>query len=408
MLIGGVANLLTNFNPLMPLDGYFALGDWLEITNLRQRAKAYVGWWTRRYVLRLETPEPSVTEREKRVFLIYGALSVCYVALLLTVVGSWLVSRARATLGAVGVALALALIAALARHGIAGWGRALVLAVRTRRAERKAGGRRRIAIVAASVVLIAGVLMAITPWSLTASGRFVLAPVRTADFVAPESGIVAAVFVREGTRVPAGAPVARIVDRALERELVSAVRVVDSLTLGASRARALNQAAGAARLADERAAAFARFSGLQARWNALTLRARSSGVVTTARVEELEGRRVAAGARILTIATVDSLEARVALDGAGATRVRAGQPVRLVTYADPASPIAASIADVSSAGRGWTRNDAGAIEARVPVRADGAWRAAATGEARIEIQRSTVLGAVWWAIRQRVRGDILL
>ena len=177
--------------------------------------------------------------------------------------------------------------------------------------------------------------MALIPWNLTASGRFVLAPVRTFDLVAPDSGILAEVFVREGTRVPAGAPVARIVDRSLERELVAAARVVDSLSVGASRARSVNQTAIAARLDDQRAAASARLSGLQARIDALTLRAQWRGVVTTPRVEEQAGRRVDFGTRILTIATVDSLEARVALDGAGATRVRAGQSVKLVTYADP-------------------------------------------------------------------------
>jgi hypothetical protein len=114
------------------------------------------------------------------------------------------------------------------------------------------------------------------------------------------------------------------------------------------------------------------------------------------------------GAPILTIATVDSLEARIALDGARATRVRAGQPVRLVSYADPASQIVASVAGISPAGSGLAGGERGTIEARVPVRTDGTWRAAATGEARVEIQRSTLLGAIWWAVRQRVRGDILL
>ncbi|HEU4701838.1 MAG TPA: hypothetical protein VFS37_05085, partial [Conexibacter sp.] len=35
MLVGGVSTLLTNANPLLPLDGYFALTDWMEIPNLR-------------------------------------------------------------------------------------------------------------------------------------------------------------------------------------------------------------------------------------------------------------------------------------------------------------------------------------------------------------------------------------
>jgi multidrug efflux pump subunit AcrA (membrane-fusion protein) len=407
MLIGGATTILTNMNPLIPLDGYFALTDWLEIPNLRQRALTYVAWWVRRHALRLDMPEPPVSDREKTVFLIYGSLAACYIALLFGVIGMLVIGWSRAALGGLGVVLALALIFAMARHGIAEWGRAIVLAVRTRRAERKRRwGWRRIAGVATAVVLIAGIVMALIPWNLTASGRFVLAPAQTFDLVAPDSGILAEVFVREGTRVPAGAPVARIVDRSLERELVAAARVVDSLSVGASRARAMSRTAIVAQLDDQRAAASARLSGLQARIDALTLRAHWNGVVTTPRVEEQAGRRVDFGTRILTIATVDSLEARVALDGAGATRVRAGQPVKLVTYADPASQIFTSVTGVSSAGVGLVR--VGAIEARVAIRSDGMWRAAATGEARVEIQRSSLLGALWWAMRQRVRSDILL
>jgi len=409
MLIGGATTILTNMNPLIPLDGYFVLSDWLEIPNLRQRAQAYVGWWVRRHLLRLDMPEPPVSEREKRVFLIYGSLAACYIVLLFAVIGLLVVGWSRAALGAPGVVISLALIVAMARHGIAEWGRAIALAVRTRRAERKrrrGGGWKRMAFVGAAVVLVAGIVMALIPWNLTASGRFVLTPVRTFDLVAPDSGILAEVFVREGTRVPAGAPVARIVDRSLERELVAAARVVDSLSVGASRARAMNQAAIAARLDDRRSAASTRFAGLQARIDALTLRAQWAGVVTTARVEEQAGRQVDFGTRILTIATIDSLEARVALEGAGATRVRAGQSVKLVTYADPASHVVTTIDAVSPAARGLV--GAGTIEARVSVPMDGAWRDAATGEAKVEIQRASLLGAVWWAIRKGVRGDILL
>lgn len=410
MLIGGATTIITNMNPLIPLDGYFALTDWLEITNLRQRAQAYLGWWIRRHVLRLELPEPPVTDREKRVFLIYGTLAVCYITFLLTIVGSWVVGWARAAFGAIGVVIALAAIVAMVRHKIVEWTRAVVLAARTRRAggERTPGGWKRMGVVGGIAVMLAVILMAIVPWNLTATGRFVLAPVRSYELVAPDSGILAEVFVREGTRVPAGAPVARIVDLSLERELVAAARLVDSLSIGVTRARAMNQAAAAADLDDERAAAVARLSGLQTRIDALVLRAPSSGTVTTPRVQEQEGLHVDFGTPILSIATVDSIEARVALDGAGATRVRNGQVVHLVPDADPAASLAAAVSAVSPAGRGVALADAGAIEARVPVRAEGAWRAAATGEASVEIQRSSLLGAIWWAVRQRVRGDILL
>ena len=82
MLVGGVTTLFTNANPLLPLDGYFALSDWLEIPNLRHRAFAHFQWWIKRNVFRLDVPEPTASFRQRRVFLIYGALSFVYVAAL--------------------------------------------------------------------------------------------------------------------------------------------------------------------------------------------------------------------------------------------------------------------------------------------------------------------------------------
>jgi hypothetical protein len=48
------------------------------------------------------------------------------------------------------------------------------------------------------------------------------------------------------------------------------------------------------------------------------------------------------------------------------------------------------------------------VEARVRLAAGGPWRPGARGEASVELERSTVLGAIWWMLRQRVRGDLLL
>jgi len=78
MLVGGILNLLTNANPLLPLDGYFALGDWLEFTNLRQRSQAYAMIWIRRHALREEVPLPALDRREARILLGYGASSWLY------------------------------------------------------------------------------------------------------------------------------------------------------------------------------------------------------------------------------------------------------------------------------------------------------------------------------------------
>ena len=78
--------------------------------------------------------------------------------------------------------------------------------------------------------------------------------------------------------------------------------------------------------------------------------------------------------------------------------------MHLIAYGDAAHPIDATVAAVSASGMA----GAGTIEIRVPVRQDSGWRAGATGEASVELRRSTALVALWWNVRQRLRNDLLI
>jgi putative peptide zinc metalloprotease protein len=79
MLVGGVSTVLFNANPLMRLDGYYMLADWLEIPNLRQRASAYAGALIERHAFgsRLSTPAPG-TRGEHAWLLAYAVASLAY------------------------------------------------------------------------------------------------------------------------------------------------------------------------------------------------------------------------------------------------------------------------------------------------------------------------------------------
>jgi hypothetical protein len=59
VLIGGITTVVVNLNPLIPLDGYYALSDWLEVPNLRQRAFGHLGWLARRHLFRSDPPMPA-------------------------------------------------------------------------------------------------------------------------------------------------------------------------------------------------------------------------------------------------------------------------------------------------------------------------------------------------------------
>lgn len=50
----------------------------------------------------------------------------------------------------------------------------------------------------------------------------------------------------------------------------------------------------------------------------------------------------------------------------------------------------------------------GQVEARVRVPATSAWRQGVSGEVVITVRRSSILGAMWWGVRRRIRNDLLL
>jgi len=103
-LIGGIASVLLNMNPLVPLDGYYALSDWLEVPNLRRRAFDYTSWLVKTKWLGLELPTPQLDDREQRIFILYGLLAAAYTGMIFLLFGAlaygWL-SRAFGALGVI-------------------------------------------------------------------------------------------------------------------------------------------------------------------------------------------------------------------------------------------------------------------------------------------------------------------
>jgi multidrug efflux pump subunit AcrA (membrane-fusion protein) len=303
-------------------------------------------------------------------------------------------------LGAAGAALVVLGVWMLARGAIR---RGIGMAGEAWRDVRAKAATRRLRdrlLVAAALVIAAGALI---PRPITVTGRFAVAPALWVPLTAPDSGLVARVYVREGTRVEAGMPLLLVRDLDLERAALAAARRVDSLAAREAQARAAGRSSEIARLETERATDQARLDGMAVEQRALTVRALVPGMVVTPRPEELTGHWVDLGDRLLELGQPDSLEIRIALAGAGATQVRAGQPARLLFHADGGT-LAAQVTSVSQA----SAAGSGALEARVGLGGSARWRPGMTGEASVTVRRSNLWGALWWGFRQRVRTDILL
>jgi multidrug resistance efflux pump len=190
---------LFNFNPLLKLDGYYLLSDWLEIPNLQQRAlDAFKG-----RVRRLLWGAPAL-DGEPRGRLLAGfglatwLCSLIVLTLTLAVLARYLGAR-WGWVGLGGVALVgLVTAPGLFREFFAGEVSKMIL------------GRRKRTVV---WVLVLGGLVAgpcLIEIEDRAGGAFQLHPITRAELRAPVAGFLREVYCDEGDRVSPGAPVARL------------------------------------------------------------------------------------------------------------------------------------------------------------------------------------------------------
>jgi putative peptide zinc metalloprotease protein len=406
-ILAGGLSLLSNANPLLPYDGYFALTDWLEIPNLRQRGNAYFRWWLSVTLLRSETEEPPVTERERRIFLWYGAAATVYTLLILYLIGSIVVGWATRTFGLTVVLTCAAALLISRRASVRAFFSRASLGVRTMY---RASLRSRFnAIVPEQgrtwrILALLSALALLLPWSRTARGEWVALPLRYSLVTAPIDGVVDQVLVDERMQVAAGQPLLHITNASIERARPTLIRQRDSLwaRIATSRSAAGNDLAlleASGRVADARAknADGVRRSG--------AVPAPTAGTILSTKPELLLGKQVVAGTPLLQLGEGDSLDIRIHLGGGGSASVRVGQTVTLLLDADGSHRVKAQVQSVGS--RAHEAPSHGA-EARVRLAASAVWRPGMRGVATVRIAGSTVGGALIWAVRTRLRPDLLL
>jgi putative peptide zinc metalloprotease protein len=231
MATSGVKTLF-NFNPLIKLDGYYLLSDYLDVPNLRRRSFAYFGDYLRR-LWRWSHPLPAVSAREHRIYLAYGATA-------------WLCSAS--LLGYVGLSLSEVLIAEGQRVGFIALAGLLGFRFRSkfarlfgRRAsvdddaatstseskppkKKSSKGKRRWRKALRVTLKLAGVgaivaLLYVGRMELRVAGPIDVRPHHNADVRTGIAGIVEEIYVEEGQHVVTGDPIARLSDQATRAEL---------------------------------------------------------------------------------------------------------------------------------------------------------------------------------------------
>ncbi len=206
-----------NMNPLIKLDGYYLLSDWLGIPNLRQKAFGYVGSRIKRLWATANTPLSDITARERWIFLIYALLAGTYSYWLLGKILLWFGSYMVWRYQGLGFVLFAAALGFLFRRPI---GKALA----PLKSRLQPGLGRRIMAVSkrTRLGLGLGLFLAVLFFGrmeLKVSGPFTVLPLHNADVRAEVEGIIEQIYADEGDFVDQGALLARLSDRDYNAEL---------------------------------------------------------------------------------------------------------------------------------------------------------------------------------------------
>ncbi len=235
MTLSGVRTLL-NFNPLLKLDGYYLLSDYLEIPNLRRRSFRYVGGLLKRTFGSASAVASEYSARERRVYLLYGVLAAATSGLVL-VYALVIAGRLFQDGQSAAVFLLAGLVGLKSRRrynrffgkssapsdGEDGEGDEAMSAQRgvteptERRKRRRGRWTGRILWLALAGASIAALFL--VSIDLRIAGSFVVLPQANADSRAAVAGLVERILVNEGDEVAAGTVLARLSDKELRAEL---------------------------------------------------------------------------------------------------------------------------------------------------------------------------------------------
>ncbi len=205
-----------NLNPLIKLDGYYLLSDYLEVPNLRQRAFRYSGARIKKLFGSAVAAIHEVPLRERRIYLVYGLLAGAYSFFLLGVItwsfGGFLIGRYQG----LGFLLTAAFLTTVFRNPLKR------MLPKRPALSRPGQGRfptmRRLAKRLAALAVALSVLF-LGRMELKVSGEFTVLPIRNADIRAEIEGVIEEIAVDEGDRIDEGGLIARLSDRDHRAEL---------------------------------------------------------------------------------------------------------------------------------------------------------------------------------------------
>ncbi len=199
---------LLNFNPLLRLDGYYLMADWLAIPNLRKRGLEYWMAHLRWILWGAERPKPIP---QGRTLLTYGISCWVFALGLLNMIMIRFFGFLSSEFGVVGLSLVCLLVAFGMRRVFKGFFQSepgTMIKQRPMRTALWLGGT--------SFLLL---VLFVVPVRRTSSGDFEVRPGRIIQQHVAVTGIVHQIYVEDGQHVSVGAPIASLRSPELDQQI---------------------------------------------------------------------------------------------------------------------------------------------------------------------------------------------
>ncbi len=308
MLFTGISAVFFNINPLIKVDGYYALSSLLQLPDLREAAWHQVGAWFQKNILRLSVETPAVTRHKRRLYWIYGILSMGYTATIMFVIYRLFDNFYSKYFPDIGVFLLIVTLYYVFRKRARTMMRVSKLFYLDKK-ELLMSSRSRLPLAAAAAGLL---LLFAVPWTRrTISAEAFLKPAEEVSVQAPEDGLVTEVFVREGDLVERGKPLFRIASPAVDAEARRSLSERELFAKKSSGSRTVANAALAFQSESRVSAAQAALESAESRRGYLAVGSPITGRVLTSRTEDLAGRYVPAGFPLVRVGDCRKLVAEL-------------------------------------------------------------------------------------------------
>ena len=391
MLFTGISSFMFNMNPLVKLDGYFLLMDFVGIPDLRENAFEYTGQWIQKNILRRKVEETGeLTRRKKRIYLTYAFFASIWTTLLYVFIVLWFRNIFVGLFKQIGYLFLAITVFFLFRNEL----EIIYSNLRFVYLDKKEilMKKKKNILIASSILLV---LLITIPTHIKVSSTFEVKPFATSEIRAEGAGFITKVHVKEGSLVRKGDVIATLKNPDLNQDIV---RVQSKLELE-NRQLSLLQASYDATEYRMRSQILEQLKKeevvLNEKISKLELRSPIEGRVATPGLQDKQGKYVQKGELFCKVLEDDQVKLELPVQEFEIEDIQVGNEVKVKLDAFPEKTIRGKVDEIAPAGADYVESVQGTYARfRVIViipNPENQWLSGMKGDAKIYGKRLPVL-----------------